>query len=194
MKCAFLIVTIALFCCTKLLAQSTDAESSVGVFQGEKYSNQYLGFSFKPPAKWYIPTKDQINKYLEKANSELKTGDPKLDSKSVSYEKIEFTVSKKKIDAPENSLIGFSLLKQANPSATAKAVAEATRNYFLKVPGLKLIREISTERLGNRDFVTFELGVNDFPNQRVRIYITMVGEYTLTFALTYWDEETCKLC
>ncbi|HRI04893.1 MAG TPA: hypothetical protein PLL77_14235 [Pyrinomonadaceae bacterium] len=168
---------ILLFCGTSF-AQTTNDESIVGTFNGEEYSNEALGFTFKTPLKWYLPTKDQITKYIGKEVNK--------------YEKIEFVISKKKIDAPENTVLGYSLMKQPSSQITARMVAESTKVYFLKNPDFRLTKDIATERLGGREFVTFEMGFISFPKQSVRIYMIMSDVYLITFALTYWDNDGLK--
>ena len=187
------ILVIVFICCGSIVGQNDNEEDIVGIFQGELYSNHVLGFSFKVPSKWYVPTKDQIKKYEEIVKNELQTGNPKFDKKGGRYDKIEFAISKKKIDEPENSVLGYAVTKQPSSSITAKMVAEATKDHFLKISDFKLIKDISTERHGNRDFTTFEMGLHSFPKQRVRTYMMMQDVYLITFILTYCDEDSLKV-
>lgn len=188
-----LIISVVVIFCPNSFGQNSDDESVLGVFQGEEYSNKALGFSFKVPPKWLVPTRDQLTKYTERGNKEFVTGDPNLDKKVGRPDKIEFAISKKKVDEPENPVMGYGLTKQASTSITAKMIAVVTRDYFLKVPSFRLIKDISVEPLGTREFVTFEIGFDNGSKQKVRTYMTMVGEYTITFALTYWDDKDLKV-
>lgn len=173
-------------------SQESDNVDIIGVFQGELYSNKALGFSFKAPPKWFVPSEDQLKKYVELGKAEYRTGDPRLDNK-VGNDKVEFAITKKKIDSTENPILGYGLTKQGSSEITANMVATAARDYFIKVPTFKLNKDISKEKLGNREFVTFELGFDTGSKQKVRTYMTMVEQYTLTFVLTYWEDADLKL-
>lgn len=172
-------------------AQEVSNENIVGVFEGEVYSNSALRFTFKVPVKWFVPSKEQLDKYVSSGRAEFRTGDPRLDQR-VGGDKIEFAISKKKVDSRENAVIGYSLMKQPR-GVTATMVAAATKDYFLKVPTFKLNKDISKETLGNREFVTFEMGFDNGIKQRVRTYMTMVDDYVITFVLTFWEDEDFRI-
>jgi hypothetical protein len=192
-KQARIIICTLLMACGVAMGQSHEGDTVAGTFLNGHYTNRSLGFSFRAPAKWITPDKEQFSKYVKEGTATYRTGKPSLDNAAGRHEKIEFVISEKAMGETENAVLGYSLTKQQNLSFTPKMIAEATRAYFLQVPAYTNLRDISVERLGNRDFMTFEAGVVDFPKQRVRMYFTRIDEYALTFALTYWSDKELKI-
>ncbi len=187
------LIVLALFFYTDSFCQKPEDEGIFGEFKGEEYVNHSIGFKFHIPKDWHVLTPEEMAKAVKAGHEDILKSNEKSQAQQAKIERVEFVVSKKKYGATENSVLGYSLTKQPNASISALKVADAVKTVFLKNPDFKLELDLLTERLGNRDFAMFELGVKSFPKQRVRIYVTMVGNFALTIAATYWDDKNFKV-
>ncbi len=161
-----------------------------GMVQDGIYKNQVLGFEIRIPAGWYVASPEEQDVLLEAGHRDAKSAGVR----GTNDELINFVISKKPLGATENSVIGLGLNKQSSERITAKMIAEATKLQFLSIPSYSLSDDISYVIIGSHQFAAFNLAVNPKTStQRVQPSITMVKNYSLTFALTYTDSNDLKL-
>lgn len=181
-----------LFVYSSALGQSQD--NIEGIFQDGKYKNDFIGFEFDVPKGWHVADKEKRDAEVKIARKELYSGSKGSEAaleRNKKTETVTIVISKKSLGATRNSAFGLSLTKQPSELVTTSMIAEATKAAFVARPDMNLAKEISLITLGNRQFATFDLHVNsELGKQNLRVYITMVKEYALTFPLTYWDENS----
>ena len=187
-KCHFLILLLQAFVASSL-AQDADGKATSGE---PKYRNTGLGFELTLPRDWYLADAKDLEFLADEAGKELKEG-YKLSNTAVlnqaRIEKIAFGISKKRMGATKNSAFGFSTMKQPSEDITSVMVAQSTKEFTLAEPNNKLAKDISIRRIDGRDFAEFDMIVTSaLGRQNVRVLIVNLKGYSLTFALTYWDE------
>ena len=191
---SLLAIGVTMLCCCIISAgQNGEAKDLEGDSLGAKYHNDQLGFEISIPSGWYIAESSQLETYAEKGRKDLGEG-YKLSKETIAHNKdvenIILGISKMPIGARKNSLFGFSVTKQPSDAITSKMVAEYTKRIFLKDANNRLTKEIAVRKIGGLDFATFDFDVSsDMGDQHVRIFIVNLKSRSLTFALTYWDNN-----
>lgn len=157
-----------------------------------KYKNSGLGFELTLPMDWYVADAQELEEWANEARKELRTG-YKLSKSAVLHqmrvENIAFGISKKKLGAQRNSMFGFSIMKQASDEVTSTMVAHATKQFVLKDSSNALAKDVSTRPIGGRDFAEFDFIVTSaLGKQKLRVMVVNYKGYSITFALTYWND------
>lgn len=175
--------------------RTTNVELLGEVRQGI-YHNSVYGFEFAVPGGWFVASADDVDsikKYAREGLTDYKISRTGIESNSQT-ESISLMISKDKIGKARNPVLGFSVTKQANSKVTADMLAEATKPVFVGKNGTSLEKDVTSETIGGHTFATFDLlVVSSVGKQYVRVFITMIKEDAITFALTYFDDADRKL-
>lgn len=165
----------------------------LGEVKQGKYQNAVFGFEFNVPSGWFVASpgdEDAIRRFIKEGAKDYKI--PK--SVMAVPESISLMVTRDAIGTIKNAVLGFSVTKQPSSKITATMIAGATKPLFVGKNGTTLNKDITSEMIGGKSFATFDLQVEStLGKQYVRVYITMIGENAITFALTYWEDDDRKL-
>jgi len=165
----------------------------LGEVKQGKYQNVAYGFEFNVPAGWYVASPGDVDTVKRFTKEGLKDYKIRMPEKSTA-ENISLMITRDAIGTVKNAALGFSVMKQPSSKITPAMIADATKPMFVGKNGTSLKRDITSEMIGEKRFSTFDLLVEStLGKQYVRIYVTMVGENAITFALTYWEDSEREL-
>lgn len=176
--------------------QQTVPVDFLGFIRDTTYVNKFFGFSLDFPETWEandpLESQEDINAGLEA----LRTNEEKFNrtlANSAKQEVLVFGVSNNRGagQPSENLLVG--VLKQPDPRIDSQAVLKVTREFLLQHPDIKVFEDIKNFEKGSVKFstLTFLVTIQEFKIKQ-KIYITVRKGYSITFTLSYIDEEQGK--
>jgi hypothetical protein len=172
-----------------------EPEKFLGALKGGVYRNDYFGFSLDTPASFYdltpgemVAAKDGGAKLL----SDGVKGDRAAWEKAAKTEIFLMMVAEKGPGSLANSSLGIGAMRQAR-GVSARMVANASRDFLLKSPGLQLVKDTAQSMQAGKIFAGFELEGN-FNGQRMftKYRVTIHKGHSLTFVITYIEPASLE--
>jgi hypothetical protein len=157
----------------------------LGSISNNIYRNAFFNFTIEFSPEWYSLNQTEIQGGKNLGQEALKTENEKLNKEleeAVKKETVILAISEK----TSGSNLAVGALKQPNNQITSEEVIAATRNFFLKNPNVKLIKDLENININGKRFstVTLETNINGITiNQK--LLTTIQKGYSLTFVFTY---------
>ncbi len=163
-----------------------DLDTFIGSTIENEYKNNFFGFSLQYPQGWQYKNKEEIKKTIETGIELLKTDNDKNNEEllsSIKQEIILFSTSNIKKDRN----FGIGVVKQPNQNILSKTIALKTKDIFLGNDNVKLAEDLEEININGVNYSTFS--VISFDKIKSKIYLTMKRGYSISFVLTFINEE-----
>lgn len=191
-----LIFTIFTGCSSKAKVEKV---ISLGVMEGNNYSNDYFGLSLTLPDDWYIATQEEIA-LITDIGKELIVGDDEEKNQQFDLS-MEQTINMVfSFKYPLDYIDGFNpnfMVMAENLNLIAGLTIKNGADYLAIMEDIMgstgmpyVFNDVYTEKIGGKEFHVLESGlILGYMNVNQKIYATIMDGYALVFSISFETEE-----
>ncbi len=197
----FVLLTVIIFACsTHVVAQGEPpaprpiSKSFLGSTENGAYKNEFFGVKVNVPAEMHVLTRQEQTDNRDsgaKMLSKAVEGDQDAWERAAKAEVLILSVSELNPGTGPSASLNVGVIRQP-PETTSKEVADTTKNFLLRNPGISVVSNTKDVKFAERDFSMLELKVKtEGATVEIRYYVTIVRGYSMTFVVTYLEKQQC---
>jgi hypothetical protein len=168
----------------------------LGNFNKAVYRNEFFGFAIELPEDWHQFDPEEIDAKRQLAAEDLKKYAEKFDKSfraQPDKETMVFVFANAANNQGLSANVAFGIIKQPSNSVTPEQVAASSKSFALKLPDIKLLKDIETFDVQGQKFASFSIESGEGGRaMKHKFLITIRRSYSLIFGLSYLDEESLK--
>lgn len=173
-------------------SEKKQGESFLGEFSGEKYTNDFFGFSLTPLPEMYVFSGDEREAYkkggIKMFSKDLEKGRAAFE-KAASQEVLLFSLTVTKPGPTGVSSLNIGVAEQP-AGVTAALVCDAAAEFFIRNPSYTLASKTRTLKRAGSDFAQVEFTFASGEHKlSLRYYATMRKGYSVTFVITHLSKN-----
>ncbi len=169
-----------------------------GEMKDNTYTNKYFNLEFKVTEGWNIATKEELDEFTTSSNENAAEGDNALDPEKLRVLALAMA-AKYPMTYSEGLNPNINLLSENLKLVTdvtiknAEDYLTATKTAMEQAGMPYTFGEITTEKLGNKEFKAFDLSMElEGFTLKQKQYVTLIKDHALIFTLTYTNDEEYK--